>query len=325
MTQTAATARHRLTVYPASALGVAEGVARGDAMGRADQLVLDDVYALAPKSAPMSLHLGPGEGPGSFVVTDGSEAGEPGEALGLDCTVTLMARDGETLEALVLAGDDTVWVYPVTPLKEGIGYRLVRIDTAGGQSHIARTAFVSFSRGTHITLETGLQVPIEELEIGDRVLTRDDGARPIRWIGQTTERAHGLHAPVVVTAGALNNTRDLVLSPDHRLMVYQRSDAVGAGRPELFVKVRDLVNDTTVYRREGGFVDYFQLLLDDHQIIFAEGIAAESLRLDSVTEASISAPGVARHSARDHDAFAYDELDPDIPDMVDRLRAASAG
>ena len=43
------------------------------------------------------------------------------------------------------------------------------------------------------------------------------------------------------------------------------------------------MNGTTVTRDEGGFVDYVQLLFDKHEIIYAEGIAAESLFVDTTS------------------------------------------
>ena len=58
--------------------------------------------------------------------------------------------------------------------------------------------------------------------MGDRVLTSDDGVQAIRWIGVTTLRATGALAHIVIEAGALNNEHDLVVSPDHRLFIYQR-------------------------------------------------------------------------------------------------------
>ena len=58
--------------------------------------------------------------------------------------------------------------------------------------------------------------------------------------------------------GALHNENDLVLRPDHRLFVYQRKDHMGAGRAEVLIKARHLVDDESVTRRRGGFIDYFQ-------------------------------------------------------------------
>jgi hypothetical protein len=91
---------------------------------------------------------------------------------------------------------------------------------------------------------------------------------------------------VVITAGALFNTRDMVLSPDHRLFIYQREDHLVLGRSEVLVKVRHLINSTTVYQQHGRFLDYFQILFDDHQIIDAEGIAAETLLVGARTRAA---------------------------------------
>ncbi len=67
--------------------------------------------------------------------------------------------------------------------------------------------------------------------------------------------------------------------PTTACFVWQRQDRLGAGRAEVLVKVANLVNGTTVVQQDGGFVDYFQLLFDDHQIIFAEGIAAKACSL----------------------------------------------
>jgi hypothetical protein len=152
-----------------------------------------------------------------------------------------------------------VFLAPLTTLESRIEYRLVGIDTKTARQKFGQVACVSFARGTHITLSSGEQRLIEDLRTGDKVLTRDDGVQQIRWIGQTTTRAVGEFAPIKIKAGALNNTNDLIISPDHRLFVYQRSDQLGAGRAELLVKARHLVNGDTVTQMQGGFVDYFQL------------------------------------------------------------------
>ena len=106
----------------------------------------------------------------------------------------------------------------------------------------------------------GNQIKIEDLRVGDPVMTRDHGAQKVCWIGQKTVRATGENAPVIVAAGALNNVRELTLSPNHRLFMYQRENRLGTGQPELMVKAQLLVNGDTIVQSEGGFIDYFQLL-----------------------------------------------------------------
>ncbi|KAA9009717.1 Hint domain-containing protein [Histidinibacterium aquaticum] len=325
-----------LPVFPAEAFRVESGVAEGDAISFADELVMDDIYHLGTGAARKRLTIALGEAERTFTVASGSEVGHAGNLLHLDSCLTFMAGDGSTYEALVLVeveADTAAGVYllPLATLKEKLDYRLVGVDRKTASTRFAEVACVSFTRGTHITMASGEQRPIERLKIGDRVLTRDDGPQEIRWVGQNTLRAVGAFAPVVITRGTLHNEHDLVVSPDHRIFVYQRRDRLGAGRAEVLVKARHLVNGTTVYQQDGGFVDYFQLLFDDHQIIYAEGIAAESLLVDPRTRGALPADvrdgmgaGDASHAHRPHlDFEVRDELLAG-PDAVEVLRRASS-
>ncbi|MEO0502301.1 MAG: Hint domain-containing protein, partial [Pseudomonadota bacterium] len=165
-----------------------------------------------------------------------------------------------------------------------------------------------------------------DLKVGDRVLTRNDGVQAVRWIGQSTVRAVGDFAPIRIRAGTLNNAHDLVVSPDHRLFIYQRSDQLGAGRSELLVKARHLVNGDSVTVQDGGFVDYFELLFDTHQIIYAEGIAAESMLIDTRTKPVV--PDEVRAVIAPHTTTGLQGLDVteallDRPDAAEILRRAS--
>jgi len=325
-----------LPIYEAGAFCVTDGVAEGDPVSFADELVLDDVYQLRPDARRVRLGLRVTEGPVPFSVAQGSERGTPGNAVVLDCCITLMAPDSVTFEALVLVEVEDgavagLFLLPLAPLAPRTDYRLVGIDRHAATQRLAEVACVSFTRGTLITAASGRQVPIEDLRVGDMVLTRDDGPQAIRWIGQTTLRAVGDFAPVVITRGALHNENDLVVSPDHRIFVWQRTDRLGAGRHEVLVKVRHLINGTTVYQQDGGFVDYFQLLFDDHQIIYAEGIAAESLLIDPRTRAALPAEAAPRssgkrrtHAHRPHLDYEVGESLLSTPDAVDLLRKASS-
>lgn len=263
-----------IDVFHASQVIACDGVTKGEPLSFADELVLDDVFHIAEGATLALLDL----------VADTSglrRADEAGNIMHMDSCLTLMAPDGATHEALILVEVDdesaeNIFLLPLGELRPGINYRLVGVERHTATRRFAEAASGSFARGTRIAMGDGQLRLIESLAAGDIVLTRDAGKQPIRHITQATLRATGSFAPVVITKGALHNEEDLVVRPDHRLFIYQREDRFGAGRSEVLIKARHLVNHDTVLRRRGGFVDYFQLIFDEHHIIYAEGIAAES-------------------------------------------------
>ncbi len=323
-------------VYPAADVTALFGANMGDPLGFASELVLDDIYTLAPGASPRRLSI-QARSDGAFNVAPDTETGHPGAIVHLDCAITLMPTDGQVSDALVLVEVDAqgdvlqVYLLPLVPLYPRIEYRLVGIDTEGARRTFGQVACVSFTRGTHITLGSGEQRRIEDLTPGDRILTRDDGVQHLRWIGQSTVRAVGEFAPIRIRAGTLNNDRDLIVSPDHRLFIYQRQDRLGAGRSELLVKARHLVNGSSVTVQDGGFVDYFQLLFDGHQMIYAEGIAAESMLIDTRTK-SVLPDTMSRalgdvipgHSDLPHAGLDVQKRLLDRPDAAELLRRASS-
>lgn len=283
---------HFVPVYRAGQFCVVDGANLGDPLSVADDILLDDAYALGRNARLARLRI-QAHGNDHYRVDAASNLGTPGNSLHLDCVVTLMSQDGDTADGFVLvevdACDDISEIYllPIAPLIKKKKYAVVGIDQATARQKLAQAACVSFTRGTHITTATGAQVAIEDLVAGDRILTRDDGVQEVRWVGQNTARAVGLYAPVRIAAGTFNNERELVVSPDHHLFFYERTDARWASRAERRVRARHLINGTSVQAQHGGFVDYFQLLFDRHQIIYAEGIAAESLRINPVTRLAL--------------------------------------
>jgi len=321
-----------LSVFRSDDFPVSEGVAQGEGMSFADDLVMDDVYQLWDRRERVALTLAVDEASGRFHVAEDSPAGQPGNQVVIDSCITVMGTDSSTQEILLLVeveagGVEEVYLLPLAQLRPQSDYRLVRIDRHAATRRFAEVACVSFTKGTRITMATGAQVQIEELKIGDRVLTRDDGPQAVRWVGQTTIRATGDFAPVVITEGALHNANDLIVSPDHRLFVYQRQDKLGTGRNEVLVKVRHLIDGETVYQQAGGYVDYYQLLFDDHQIIYAEGIAAESLLIDTRTRTALPDELASEGSLHDHrDHMNYEVQNTFLPatDAVRLLREASS-
>ncbi len=309
-------------IFPATKVIASDGVTKGEALSFADELVMDDVFRIDADATLVPLKLIAGNN--ALRRADGA-----GNIVHLDCCLTLMAPDGDTHEALILVEveDDSVadiFLLPLGELRPVIDYRLVGLARHTATRRFAEAASGSFGRGTRITMSDGQMRPIETLAVGDMVLTRDAGKQPIRHIGQATMRASGSFAPVVITKGALHNDADLVVRPDHRLFIYQRQDHFGAGRAEVLIKARHLVDHSTVLRRRGGFIDYFQLIFDEHHIIYAEGIAAESHLISAQTRHGLP-PGISSpdHAHRPH--LDYEVKNSLIParQAVSLLRKAS--
>ncbi len=326
----------RFQTYPAMALRVVSGANMGDAIGLDDAALAGDIYRLFAQYPAQRLaiseapDLASGAG-GRPCIADGSAVGQPGEALAISACHMLMGASGEVVEVLLLshaaADGGRLHVLPLSPLKPDTEYELVGSQTASALERFADIASVSFLAGTHLTLADGTQCPVEHLNIGDMLLTRDHGPQPIRWIGVQTRRATGSAAPIRITEGTLNTSRDLRLSPQHRLFIWQRRDELGTGRAEVMVKAELLVNGTTVLREEGGHVDSYQIVFNGHEIIYAEGIAVESLLVTRQTRANLP-EDLALTGSADAAAHAASLEIPDEAaggDVADRLSRASRG
>lgn len=274
---------HACQVMSAADIFVSQGVNAGDPLAGPQDVCLGDVYQLDSDHRPRRLSVTRGEGRVQRVAA-GSEVGREGEELGLEACYSLMGSDGSRVELLLLRlPGDLRFALPLSPLAAETDYSLLRIEAAPKDIGLADLLCVSFARGTMITLASGLQRPIEQLISGDRVLTRDHGCQPLRWVGQATLRAVGAFAPVVITKGTLGNSGDLIVSQHHRMFIYQRERRPGLATSEVLVQARHLVDDKQVFMREGGFVDYFSLVFDQHEIVYAEGVPAESLMVNETT------------------------------------------
>ena len=132
-----------------------------------------------------------------------------------------------------------------------------------------------FTAGTMIETERG-EVAIEDLQVGDMVRTMDHGMQPLRWVNSSKVKAKGRRAPVLIKKGALGNDRDLLVSQAHRVLLQDWRNEFLFDEGEVLVAANSLVNDQTIMRQEGGMVEYFHILFDRHEIVFANGMPAES-------------------------------------------------
>ncbi len=140
---------------------------------------------------------------------------------------------------------------------------------------VADVPVACFASGTLIATARG-EVAVEELRVGDLVVTAQGGAvlQPVIWMGYSRvelTRHPRRHAavPVLITAGALAEGmphRDLRVSPDHGLLV--DGYLVPAGR---------LVNGRSIVREMWcPEVTYWHVELPAHGLLVAEGAVAES-------------------------------------------------
>lgn len=276
-------------VFTAQDLLVVAGANLGDRLGPLEDLCPGDVYALQPGAEALHLAILDTDGrAGEFMgtgsqaptVAPGAEVGQPGAALTLAGRLTLMGGDGAQVTILLISvdGDGNRPLFlPLDPMEPRLGYTLISAQADPGRVRLADITSVAFTRGTMITLAGGRPRAVEDLRPGDRVLTRDHGAQPLRWVGRRTVRAIGPYAPVVVTKGTLGNDADLIVSQHQRLFLYRRGRDRLARTSEVLVKAVHLVEGERIFIRKGGFIEYFHLVLDDHEIIYAEGVPTESL------------------------------------------------
>lgn len=141
---------------------------------------------------------------------------------------------------------------------------------------------ICFAAGTRIDTPSG-PIPVQYLQPGMAVLTQDSGAQEVVWLGKRRFLGVGPAAPVIFEPGALGNHSRLVVSQQHRMLLTDARAELMFGSPEVFVPAKALVNGRDIRIEARRKVGYFHLLLPRHEIVRAEGAAAESLFLGDIS------------------------------------------
>lgn len=222
---------------------------------------------------------------GSFVLGDGStRTFSPGSESNLDAVFLTVSSAGVVRHFIIpndRYGDMNIQAIVTGALGDVAGSDAAIISTVDNTISI-----VCFTRGTWIAVGNGRWVPIEALRKGDLVLTADHGLAPIAWIGSRIVTARDLRRgetlrPIRIAAGALGPGlpfETLALSPQHRILVGSRIVRRMFGADEVLVAAKHLVGLDGVTRAEpGGSVEYVHILCDQHELLFANGLACESL------------------------------------------------
>ena len=164
--------------------------------------------------------------------------------------------------------------------------------TDGGATYFTQTTpdpnnVTCLTTGAAVQTKNGL-VNVEDLIDGMQILNYEGEYRTLRKvfsrnICEADLKENQKLLPVRICAGAIGNglpTKDLIVSRQHRMLV--SSPIV----KRMFDETNVLVASVRLTSLPGIFVDtsikdiqYFHLLFDDHEVIFADGAATESLFL----------------------------------------------
>jgi hypothetical protein len=160
--------------------------------------------------------------------------------------------------------------------------------TDGGVTYTTQTTpsggtIPCFTPGTFIATPTGNRL-IENLKIGDLIITKDNGLQAIRWIGKKEITGARLYAcpqlrPVRIKKNTFGNQRpyrDLVVSPQHRIVINNDMANILFGSQQVLVPAKALVDEHKVDMSDVRETTYIHILFDHHEIIYANGVATES-------------------------------------------------
>ncbi|MDG1068163.1 MAG: Hint domain-containing protein, partial [Sulfitobacter sp.] len=213
-----------------------------------------------------------GDGDDTFNLTDLGEAGAG--------TITINGGEGgetngDTLNLNGIADRSTLVITDPDDANGGLTGTVTLLDgTVVNFTNIEN--IICFVPGTLIATPTGLR-NIEDLRVGDPVLTQDNGIQNIGWIGKTTVPGKDRFAPVnfakSMWPGAMD---DLTVSPQHRMLIKGYRAELLFGQSEVLVPAIHLLDGKDVTRIEQDEVTYVHIMFEQHEIIFANGIPAES-------------------------------------------------
>ncbi|PJE26022.1 type I secretion protein [Pseudooceanicola antarcticus] len=161
-----------------------------------------------------------------------------------------------------------------------------------GNNYLGKSTFADienivpcFTPGTLIATPRG-EVRVEELQEGDRVITRDNGMQEIRWIGTRNLRGGELMKarhlqPVLIRRGALGRglpERDMVVSPNHRMLINNDKTALYFEDREVLVSAKHLTGLDGIERLETERTTYIHFLFEQHEVVLSDGAWSESFQ-----------------------------------------------
>lgn len=153
------------------------------------------------------------------------------------------------------------------------------------QVNYSAATLVCYAPGTLIDTPEGPRA-VETLRPGDLVTTLDHGPQTIRWVRSSDhplEEVDVVAKPVKIKAGALGRnlpSRDLIVSPQHRILVGGSGQIEGMGDTEAFAPAKSLTELRGIRHMKGKTkITWVHFACDQHEVVFANGCLSESLLL----------------------------------------------
>jgi Ca2+-binding RTX toxin-like protein len=142
-----------------------------------------------------------------------------------------------------------------------------------------------FTPGTTIATPKGERL-VEELQEGDRIITRDNGIQEIRWVGRKEMSGKALVAnphlkPILVRAGSLGNglpERDMLVSPNHRMLVASEKTQLYFEEREVLAAAKHLVGSDGIQAVDVMGTVYIHFMFDRHEVVLSNGAWTESFQ-----------------------------------------------
>jgi Ca2+-binding RTX toxin-like protein/glycosyltransferase involved in cell wall biosynthesis len=204
----------------------------------------------------------------SGIKTTGSDPGQPLTFIG---SAPFTGQAGQVNE--ITSGTNTILEGDVN----GDGIADFQIQLYGNYtlqaSDLVLASPACYCIGTRILTDLG-EVAVEDLSIGDRVMTVSGETKPVKWIGRRSyvgwlAAGNPKVMPICLKAGSLADGvpgRDLWISSEHAMFI--DGALVPAG---LLVNGHSIVKAASVEE-----IHYFHIELEQHDVILAEGAWSES-------------------------------------------------
>ena len=142
-----------------------------------------------------------------------------------------------------------------------------------------------FTPGTLIATPKGERL-VEELQVGDRIITRDNGIQEIAWLGhkpmagkQLVQNPH--LQPVLIKRGALGQglpERDMMVSPNHRVLVSSEKTQLYFEESEVLAAAKHMVGAEGIHTVNVMQTTYVHFMFERHEVVLSNGAWTESFQ-----------------------------------------------